>query len=268
MKISNKRLIHILVAIPFILVIMFLLMFLYGNPISRYKVKIKCENYLQENYPELNNIELEHSYSYSSNTIGTISLENMEHIFNFYCNDKPLLYFNIKYNYHGDLIYDGYKNSYLKGETVYNYYSDKYSSYFSEIYKSKHKDDTNTFGLTTKSMFEGNNSSASFISIYEDSVYNGPKLDMNKEYDMLELADEYGILFFKFANEEENSVEDLYQKRCIVKENLSEFDIPFKYITITYDFIESGKLEGVYEMTKEQFLADDMKDSFFAMYES
>lgn len=170
--------------------------------------------------------------------------------------EDDMMHFQLMYDRNGNLIYDGYTDHYLKGGTIYMHLSSEYSTQVRKLFNDTFRNDSGATGVTISSIINSTSAAAYFEN---DSTggwenYAGPVLDIEKEYTVQDLAAEYGCIEFHFAEDKEQTKENLYQRLLQSKELLAENEIPFSKFSITYKI---GN--GVYGITAQELFEGDLK---------
>lgn len=180
-------------------------------------------------------------------------------------NDE-FLRFYLCYNRKGDLIFDSYEEYYLKGATIYEYYSNMYREYFVNIHDEIYDSSKCVTWTSATSIFSYTHGEAYFkdYSPIGNEPYNGPILDINKEYTMEDLANEYGCLQFIYkVDDEDKTAKDIYEKRLEIRNIIDEYNIPFKEINIAHDFSSC-----IFGLTREDLYSDSLEQIINDNYEN
>ncbi len=169
--------------------------------------------------------------------------------------------FFMMFNRMGDkILFDGYKDNFAKGGIVLKAAEAKYNETVFKIFNDKRElsrkaDEKNDFYDTKLIVTFVHPDSVTGGTTSPDMTenYNGPILDINKDYTLDELATEYGHLQFNFDGDEK-TLENLYNRRLQVQDFIKDNNITFKDITIV-----NGMLYGAYNLTQQEIMSDDLK---------
>ena len=246
----------------FLIAVVYVIYLFTGNPIKRVTLQKQTDEFIKTNYPDIYDEVTENVNSGTIRYMSHFSNNNLaltDGIWNvfYFSSEDSYLHFTITYDKKGDMIYNGYEQGYLKGETVYDSNSSNYREFMYTFLNENDKladfkDLYSSFGGTEAYFEELGN------EFFEE--YNGPYFDPTKEHKMEDLANEYGIIQIGFKYTKENSAEDFCEKRNIIKKSLTEENVPFAKITILYPLEkEILNFDGIYRMSKEEFLNNDIE---------
>ena len=271
-----------------ILVIGYLYIDISGNPLDASKINKQSDAYLQENYPDV--WETVHrstdAYFIKSDVEqwdeATNSYKTLGGTWQVYYTDNndPSYHLYLVYDRACNLIYDGCSDRYLKGAPLFEKLEQEYETFVKTIFN-----DVYHYGIPRRSISVSTLMNESHVDawFYADNrhishiaPYEGPVLDINKQYTMEDIAAEYGEVYFRFMddvtynmNQDIDAVKESYQKavdnlykRCMeVKDIVKEYNIPFKNISITH-----GYFEGLFNISREQLFSDELYQFIYDNY--
>lgn len=228
-----------LVAIVLIVSFVLFIVWYFGIPFDNHRIMKNADRYIEENYPELQDKVVYKDYNvHFSPALHNPDMAWWDGVWSVYYSseDDEFLHFSLNFNRKGELIYDGYKESYMKGHTIYNYYSGTYSGYFSKIFTDIYEKDYLLLGFNPATALKHTRGNAFFEpEAYIDNSDEIPVLDITKEYTMEELANEYGTLQFWYGSDEPTK-ENLIQRCIEAREIISKYNIPCNKVRIGIDF--------------------------------
>lgn len=224
-----------------------------GNPITKFKLDKESNKYIINNYPEISeNVFQSSEGAYYLSPLST--KEEGKWLVYYYGKESEILNFALVYNTQGKMIFDGYKEQYLKGATIITHFSDIYKDYFIDIHNEVYN---NGMPSVVGSKTNGH-------AYLEHSVrnsydeYTGPVLDMSRSYTMEELANEFGVIQFQYERlkDEEVTIEKFICLRNEAKEIVLKYNIPFKTVNILYHDLSGCLLD----VERNIFLGDDFSE--------
>jgi len=232
--------------------------FFKGNPLDAMKLNKQTDRYLKEKYPEIREQVYRSTDAYFIKNAGhdnNLLKDGAWYVY--YSNDEDsFMHFNFVYSPDCEMIYDGCGDLYMNGGTIYRHFSDQYRNYIVEIHQDVYNNGMPKSGITISSVTGGDYAEAWFENgqhLTHSEKYEGPVLDINKKYTMEELANEYGVIHFRY-NDDEKTPGQLYKRRLEVVTIVKEYNIPFNKAQI-----ELGFFEGVFGLTKEELFSEDLK---------
>lgn len=259
-----------------------------GNPFDASKINKQADTYMQENYPDIwQNVYKSTKAYFVKADISYWDEESRQNItadgtwqVYYTDNDNSWSYIYLVYDRDCNLIYDSCEDRYLKGATIVEKLEQEYETFVKTVFN-----DVYHYGIPRRSVSAStlrNESHADAWFYYSNTYgshitpYEGPVLDINKQYTMEELAAQYGEVFFRFMdditynmNQEPEAVKESYEtavdnlyKRCMeVRDIVKEYSIPFENISITHGFFE-----GLFNISYEQLFSDDLYQFIYDNY--
>ena len=273
-----------------------------GNPLIAKKLEKQTDVYIQQTYPQIRDkfykkegpfyLKVEKGENYciwdeerkqyqffDSCWVAYYFEKNTQNLYNY-------IYF--VYDKDQNLIYDSCGDRYIKGGNIYQRLSEEYNVHIMKIFDKEYNNEDSIYSLSGDKEYSKNYARGLFENSFDDPVYpaiensaltqyyNGPVLDINKEYTMVELASEYGKIYFNFddginympgngtppdSSQYQKVVDNLY-KRCLeVRAIIEKYDIHFKKITITHQ----GN-EGLINIDYEQLFTEDLYQFIYDNY--
>ncbi len=239
-----------------------------GNPITKFKIDKHAETYLAENYPEIaRQVQTSQGAYYTDFGHTIVSTDGVEHnpdkgwgIY-FYNPDNYLMNFAMRYDKKGNLLFDGCKEYYMKGGSILNALSGEYREFIVGAKNDEYYNGMGAVGISpaglireigAEAWFDGREDPNGVLTKME---YTGPVLDINKEYTMEELANQYGVINFTFREDDDGDIDSLYN-RCIEVRNFTEkYNLPFATVNVG-----TRLFDGTSGLTKEELYSDNLKE--------
>ena len=248
--------------------------FLYikGNPFTKNKIDKIADSYVQQTYPEIWKKCNRETDAYFINDIllfdpetEKYSLDDGKWYVYYSSEEDSFLRFNLCFSRKGELVYDGCKEYYLLGGTIYEKLSDEYRSYVLGIHQDIYNNGMPKSGISLASLLNGTNAEAHFVNVHHrghDSEYTGPELDITKKYPMEELAAEYGHIDFNYEVEaEDRTMETLCELRTEMRDIIDNYNIPVKTVTVSFRLFD-----GAYNMPAEALYNDNLMETLEDYY--
>lgn len=262
------RVIFIIMAIGIVRIYVYLK----GNPLTGMGLNKKADRYLHENYPEIagqvyrsRDAYFVKVFDFRPQSMKEDSEADGRWYIYYSSENDPFMHFNLCYSRNGELIYDGCKENYLKGGTIYEYYSDEYRSFIVDIHNEIYNNGMPKSGISVSSVVGGTSAEAYFADVHNAAHYSeylGPVLDVKKEYTMEELASEYGHIDFNYdVSAEERTIENLYARRIEMRNIIDEYNIPAKTFTVSFRLFE-----GAYNMPVSALYSDNLMEQLEEYY--
>lgn len=268
-----------------------------GNPLDANKLNKDSDVYLQQTYPDLRDAFerttdayfVRADISYLDKTTQTyIPIDGSWQVY-YSRKDEPETYIYFVYDRDKNMIYDSCSDRYLKGGLIYERLSRQYNNYIADLYNDIYSDtplhttsEDNLMASSAGQAWFKNDvySPAPWNTMYVPThilFYEGPELNLYKEYTMEELAKEYGVIHFRYNdgisvmanhNQEQSkedyladykaAIDNLYNHCLEIRDAVNKYNIPFKELCVTH-----GIFEGVYYMSREQLFSDDLYDYIY-----
>ena len=266
---KNKK--WLLLLIPIVLVLA-IVSFLWGNPVSRILVHTRAAAYLDDTYPELPDLEIDsvvYDFKFGGWTVYVNSPTSMDTHFDLRCNGL------------GTVVYDLYELNVTSGSNTYARHTDGYAGMIDELFTQSnapfHPDYLYacllTQGHIAYDTIPGENS-PEFITIDKDFSLDPSVMELDQYYDIPELAANHGEINLSIQSEEV-SVTKMTELLLDLKEFLDRERTPFYAATITitspdyqnsihvHDFLYSD----IFEEGLEQRVQDacDEYDAYMAL---
>lgn len=230
------------------------------NPFSRRKAQQALDNYIASEYTtELDIFQKQDSLATISEG-GLLGNKIVAYSYYFTQPEKGWGGFTISADTDGNIVYDGYKQWYLTGGTVYQRFNDEYTGSTYNLQKQLY-----ALGIENEifSMLDELELSA---YIEHNETYDGygpvmvyPVLDPNEEYDVNRLAKEYGHIsvYLKTATD---GTEDYLKYAQFIRDWLVTTDTAYNEITI---FMRPAVIKNVRNI-HAVFNAEEINSSDFA----
>lgn len=223
-----------------------------GDPFTRMRLNKESVEYVQENYPGIAEKVKPTSEVYTAH-------HNMKPLFfaNFCHVDNRYIRFSLVYDRYGNLIRDDFKNAVGISSSIYQNLSGRYTQMVKNRFNDTFRDGTGAAGLSVDDIMKSNRGEAYFehSNYVIEEGYKGPYLDINEEYSVNDMASQYGYIYFYFAEDEQQTAENLYNRRLQARDMLKEKNISFKSFTICYDISI-----GVYDLTYDELYSGNLEE--------
>lgn len=292
-KSNNYKLIPVIAAVSVFISFYLLYVYANGSPLKASKINKQADIYLQQTYPEIRGeFYREDSASYLKEEMSIWDEEQQQYrIIDdcwvvYYSNSTSLVYF--VYDKDFNLLYDSCGDRYLSGGNIYQGLSEQYSICVMQIFDKEYTSDDSPYSLSDKTpysksygcgVFENSLYDPAFPAVENSALtqyYQGPVLDISKEYTVEELASQYGILHFNFNDgiqywpgdgtspddtDFNNAVDNLY-KRCLeIRDIVERNDLSFNRITVT-----QGTGEGLFMIDCNQLFNENLYEYICSNY--
>lgn len=252
MKKKFDILITVIMAIAFVVGLV-LVVYISGNPVTRIKIRLNCDKYVEENYPQLKEqLKRKIPISYSR-----LSPEDRRWGVFYSDPEDNLVYFSLSYNEEGRLTYDGCAEEYLKGANIVNFYNVEYSEKVNRLARGTDFVTDFTFSPPADKML-----SAALLPPGSGNP-DAPVLPPDGEYTADELAATYGMLSLSCLNDEyteENALARLEQLRAFMLEN----NIPAANVNL---FMQDYSLRPV-SITARRLAGDSWQEQISRIFEN
>lgn len=226
--------------IPKLLIVVLLLVLfwianeVYGNPFIKQRAIETAQAHLAQNYPEHTFDIVDVGRTKSNSYIISVASQN-----------SVDTHFEIDVDDNGSFLYDTYTDHVLSGSNTYLRYSEKYNQLVQAAFESA------DFNYPNKP-------SARFDSMYMDDI---SYLQVDGQYDVLELAEQYGELYYSDELCSLNSYEEAAE--CLLKMKLvmDNANLPFSHATLmqaTKAGLEDGAYLRIYDFPATEIQSENL----------
>ncbi len=209
---------------------------IYGNPFIKQRAVQTAKTHLAENYPEhsfeITNVGRTKSNSYIISVASQNSIDT---------------YFELDVSDDGTLLYDTYKETVVGGNNTYQRYSDEYH----QLAKS---------AFAAADFSYPDEPSAHFDFIFLDDI---SYLQVDGQYDVLELAAQYGELYYADEMCSLNSYEEAAECLLTMKQVMDDAGLPFVHASLmqaTKPGLEDGSYLRIYNFPTVEIYEENLAE--------